>query len=487
MSLIATEIRKGQNKPAMSSFCVHCGAWFGELGLEPTPELYTENIVSVFRELGRILHPTGVVFLNIGDSYAGSGGPGSQYDNKAAPKYKDGFTYYKNPNRNVGNLKAKDMVGIPWMLAFALRNDGWWLRSDVIWHKLNPMPESVNGWRWERHRLKVNKSDHATEHNIKGGHKKMLEDASVHQGINPEWLAEYVDCPGCDKCSHNDGLVLRKGSWRPTKSHEYVFMLAKSEKYFADGEAVKEALQESSIERADYGWDGVMVFDDNGKETYRSQPDPVDRMGKRWAPPSGRNLRSVWTIATAPYKGAHFATFPPGLVKPCIESGTSERGCCPECGAPWARVIKKGYKKHENWFGDKQTVRHNRGSAGDSYYELINTNTLGWRPTCNCHEALEKSSDFPRFSNGWFANNEHAIPIPCTVFDPFIGSGTTLQVARALGRNGVGLDLSGEYLQQARKRLSLDKLAAWQNGPKEVQSNIEGLPLFGEMEGIEDD
>jgi len=154
----------------------------------------------------------------------------------------------------IEGLKEKDLVGIPWRVAFALQADGWYLRSDIIWHKPNPMPESVTD--------------------------------------------------------------------RPTKSHEYLFLLAKSERYYYDADAVREPIQSSSIERSNYGWNGRMVFDENGRETYRSQPDPVEMMGERWAPSAGRNKRTVWTIPTQPYSGAHFATFPEKLVETCLLAGS---------------------------------------------------------------------------------------------------------------------------------------------------------------------
>jgi DNA modification methylase len=134
----------GSNKNNKYAFCQKCKAWKGSLGLEPTPELFVNHLVEIFREVKRVLRDDGTCWLNLGDTYSGSRGHGSQCDNKAAGKYKKEFTKYKNPNRETGGvLKAKDLVGIPWRVAFALQADGWYLRQDIIWQKPSCIPESV--------------------------------------------------------------------------------------------------------------------------------------------------------------------------------------------------------------------------------------------------------------------------------------------------------------------------------------------------------
>lgn len=140
----------------------------------------------------------------------------------------------------------------------------------------------------------------------------------------------------------------------------------------------------------------------------------------------------VLTINPAPYKGAHFACWPPKLVEPMIKAGSSEKGCCPKCGSPQKRISKKEYKIHENWFGDKQDARHSRGKAGKTYKEPVGINTIGWEPTCSCN--LD-------------------VTVPCTVLDPFSGSATTGMVALQLGRNYIGIDLNVKYLKLAEARI----------------------------------
>jgi DNA modification methylase len=197
----------------------------GQLGLENTPEEYVENLVNIFREVRRVLKDDGTLWLNLGDSYAGSGkgrnGDGSHGLGSIKQASNRGAVNGILRKNDTGKLKPKDLVGIPWRVAFALQADGWYLRQDIIWHKPNPMPESVK-----------------------------------------------------DRC---------------TKAHEYIFLLSKSQKYYFDSEAIKEP---TTDKRA----------------------------------PGNRNKRSVWTVTTKPFKGAHFATFPLDLIEPCVLAGSPKGG-----------------------------------------------------------------------------------------------------------------------------------------------------------------
>ncbi|HDZ15042.1 MAG TPA: site-specific DNA-methyltransferase, partial [Pricia sp.] len=243
--------------------CKKCGAKRidHQLGLEPTPEEYVEKLVEVFRGIRRVLKQDGTVFLNLGDSYNGSGGPGNQWDNKAK---KGGFKKFNNPMRDYKGLKPKDLVGIPWRVAFALQADGWWLRQDIIWHKPNPMPESVT-----------------------------------------------------DRC---------------TKSHEYIFLLTKSAKYYYDADAIREPGQDW-VERdrsnmrngtedkllKHHGLTGKLTKTKvpSGWDTKPGSHSTIHRGGRsspeyvKYPEIISRNKRSVWTISPKPYTNAHFAVFPP--------------------------------------------------------------------------------------------------------------------------------------------------------------------------------
>jgi len=252
-------------------------------------------------------------------------------------------------------LKPKDLIGIPWMLAFALRADGWYLRQDIIWAKPNPMPESVK-----------------------------------------------------DRC---------------TKSHEYIFLLSKNKKYYYDNEAVKETAA-GGRERF-----GGAKYGDKGLDKSRNDTSRFDQTIV-----SNRNKRDVWTVTSKPYKGAHYATFPPDLIKPCILAGAPET-CCAKCGAPYERVVERDRKARNELPKDDPRYRPNtyHGSyeningKGDAGYTF--TQTLGFEPTCDCNAGT---------SSG-------------IVFDPFVGSGTTVATAIQLGRKGIGIDLSFKYLQENAK------------------------------------
>jgi DNA modification methylase len=273
--------------------------WVGQLGLEPTPDLYVAHMVEVFEAVRRVLRPDGTCWLNLGDSYATGAGKvrGSR---PGSPKHTDGARPMTQPNRMpIPGLKPKDLVGIPWRVAFALQAAGWWLRSDIVWAKPNPMPESVTD--------------------------------------------------------------------RPTRSHEYLFLLAKSERYYYDAEAIKELASDVSLARIIK--QPNFANQTGGPKDYRNGTNPNRSMRQtleNFAKNPSRNRRSVWTISTAPYPEAHFATFPPDLVRPCVLAGTAADGI---------------------------------------------------------------------------------------VLDPFLGSGTTLEVAASLGRRGIGIEGNPTYLPLIEKRL----------------------------------
>ncbi len=243
---------------ARGNWCQSCGAWLGSLGLEPTPELYVEHAVTIFREVRRTLRKDGTLWLNIGDSYSNDtkwgGKSGGKNYTSAAGNYqgqrvrrgndcdpKRGPAAPGQPMRRCSGdgLKPKDLVGIPWMLAFALRADGWWLRQEIIWNKLNAMPEPVK-----------------------------------------------------DRC---------------VKSHEHLFLLAKAARYHFDFKSIEEP----AVCSRKRGPALRQVVPNGGDNSGLSKREPKDT----------RNKRSVWGVNTQSYKGAHFATFPPKLIEPCILAG----------------------------------------------------------------------------------------------------------------------------------------------------------------------
>ena len=233
-------------------FCQLCGAWSGCLGLEPTPDLFVEHIVEVFEAVRRVLRPDGTLWVNLGDSFCSSPGNGRGANPERASLANGGKTPHRSAmdKTRCDGLKPKDLVGVPWLCAFALRSAGWWLRSEIIWHKPNPMPESVTD--------------------------------------------------------------------RPTKAHEQIFLFAKSAKYYYDADAIKEPANWAS--KMPDGWDtgegGHGTIHRNG----RQKGENIGASG------DSRNRRSVWSIPTSPCPEAHFATFPPKLIEPCILAGCPEGG-----------------------------------------------------------------------------------------------------------------------------------------------------------------
>jgi len=232
----------------------------GQIGLEQTPDDYVAELVEVFREVRRVLSDDGTLWLNLGDSYAAARG-GTHQPAETLAGGTGGFTDEGervnrgrldgyNPTRNAAaiGLKHKDLIGIPWRVAFALQQDGWYLRSDIIWHKPNPMPESVTD--------------------------------------------------------------------RPTKSHEYLFLLTKSPRYYYDHEAIKEP-SVTNVEGQSIRFGGSKYGDSD-------DPKHATKSGNVYVDSGLRNRRDVWTIATKPFKGAHFAVMPEALVEPCVLAGSAE-------------------------------------------------------------------------------------------------------------------------------------------------------------------
>ena len=257
----------------------------GQIGLESTPEEYISRLVEVFREFKRVLRDDGTLWINIGDSYAGSGkGAWANKESQKEVYVLDTDSAPAQMPKRFDGIKPKDMIGIPWMLAFALRADGWYLRQDIIWAKPNPMPESVT-----------------------------------------------------DRC---------------TKSHEHIFLFSKSPHYYFDAESIAEPVTESTKKRLHQDIEhqegssripgktnGTMkaAAPRYGGNKYTADSDAFYRTksGNAYEFHEKRNKRDVWTVSTKPFKEAHFATFPPELIKPCILAGCPEDGtvCDPFMGS----------------------------------------------------------------------------------------------------------------------------------------------------------
>jgi len=684
---------------AKSQFCQLCNAWRGSLGLEPTPELYVEHMVAVFREVKRVLRDDGVCWLNLGDSYAAN----------------RGYQVPDSKHRDVGNsqgmkassfgLKPKDLVGIPWRVAFALQADGWWLRSDVIWHKClsggtrlyartqkgdgvamlkdlaRLAPETVKLWngdkwtqvtgwtktarpdnpveivlrsgerigctpdhRWPTQRgnvradalevgdtietthlpepqeskrpvmlpddlgwfvgmylaegsrdtaSRIQISSHIKEQSIferlrkiaamyggtcnqyqeskngmmitmsgrilnaivdtyiKGntakykhlssecwkrnneflhsvllgylegdGHYDAPNDRwrigftrnyalesdlrticarlgyhlrvkpSVSKSQNGEhpsfrgeirfrksnhhntksdseiveirrsrarqfWDVSVKDAPhlfalASGVLTHNSNCMPESVTDRPTKSHEYVFLLTKSARYFYDADAIKQPAKSSTIKRASSGtWRNMEERPDIGYPGANSRNKAAINRDIRDKVLSGEhptvNRRSVWTIPTQSYAGAHFATFPEKLVEPCILAGTSARGECPVCGLAWKRIVESTrYEPPVVPVGERNVDVSRRDKT-----RKINGKSAEWR-----------NAQASRQTTGWAPQCTHdAEPVPQTILDPFAGTATAGRVSIKHGRQFVGLELNPDYIGLAQERTSRIQVA----------------------------
>jgi DNA modification methylase len=381
------------------------------IGLEASIEAYVANLVDVFREVKRVLRDDGVCWLNLGDSYAASTSTTGGYSDKSTLA---GYTSEQTKGRQMSNaqesrhintgIDAGNRLGIPERVVMALQADGWTWRDTVIWAKKSCMPKALAGWRWEKCRVKV-----ANGQVVRRGDPTLTGITNNHH--DDKGLAEWADCPGCPKCEANDGLVLRKGSWRTTSSHEYIFMLTKGMGYFADGEAVKTA--GTGRRNDEFRRGGTYTNGRSAREEYKVG------FGEEYVETPTANRRSVWNdISPEPYGGSHFATFPSDLPRICIQASTSEKGVCSECGSQWARVVERTAVQ-DNGRSEDASYTHMGGQykrqLGGNYQKALDDNptqTLDWRATCNCNAKV----------------------IPATVLDPFAGTFTTGYAAQKLGR-----------------------------------------------------
>lgn len=397
--------------------CIHCAVTSppyyglrnygvdGQIGLEETPEQYVQKLVEIFHEVKRVLRSDGTFWLNIGDSYAGSGKGPSNSISRPCQCMSDGSlaggaaptSWMKIPE----SCKPKDLIGIPWMLAFALRADGWYLRADIPWVKRNSMPSSVRD--------------------------------------------------------------------RPASSIEHVFLFSKSRTYYYDYVATMQPSSESYNKDKRPRGNIRQTVNANSKYPDEGQFKKQDGVGSntytgfnaRYEDP-GTGLRFMrdsdfffrtWqgllhnengepismVVNPRGYKGAHFACFPVQLVEPMILAGTSEKGVCPECGAPWVRVTEKGEFTCQSW-GEHPKIQEAVGGVGaTSCFKSGGTQeilTTGWKPSCFC--SLQD-------------------PIPAVVLDPFSGSGATGVACQWHNRDYVGIELKQDYCNLQHQRLKENK------------------------------
>lgn len=572
-----------------------------ELGLEKTPEEYLAKMVAVFHEVKRVLRKDGTLWLNEGDAYA-SGGRGGGMDGERGEKQRSNEGALLGPKKAPPGLKPKDLCGMPWRLAFALQADGWYLRSDIIWHKPNPMPESVTDRPTKSHEYifllsksanyfydaeavkepavydgqpgngrifgSVNKSDGVPQDHRRGrewegqqggrnkrsvwtvpsfaysdyGYDFSKADYVDRHGIPRKWSP---DCPvheqdgqlrqvnratvSCGEQQHDqidhsertahhhvlaqpssvyptDNCKTNSHEGNPSCGHQKNKIESKTSGEIDAVEREKSSRKRdiqpksdpSKMDCSDHTYEhsaishnigtcknshddlGVSVDKDDGEPLSRkhrkepclpaqdenispnkseelslsfASPLPVSRTAHIESSKTCNKDKCLCTISQV----SHFATFPPDLIKPCILAGTSARGCCAKCGAPWERVVedsenyaafKDSERKRKNGgmrSSELETAGLTRGSSNKSV--TAERKTTGWRPTCQCQRYLP--SNAAMLCAPTYAPYD---TVPCTVLDPFGGSGTSGMVALELGRKAILIELKPEYIELARRR-----------------------------------
>jgi DNA modification methylase len=339
----------------------------GQIGLEPTPGEYVAALVEVFREVRRVLRDDGVVWLNLGDSYAASGEKQTGRRDNGRKIGSGGPVPFtaggeKHTSKVDTGLPPKSLMGIPWRVAFGLQDDGWMLRADIIWAKTACMPESVTD--------------------------------------------------------------------RPTRSHEYIFLLAKGPKYWYDAAAVSEPTLDVSLARAMRGTGGDNKNVDGAPGQNKHSVHQPRKHGEGYPINTTRNRRTVWTITPANYADAHFATFPEAIPEICIKAGCPE-WCCDQCGAPWVAQVETVGTIKRRW-SPNDTAKHGDNWRNDNGNDTQNVKEVtGYAPSCTCNAGKRAG----------------------VVLDPFSGAGTTALVAKKLNRRYLGCDLNADYVEMARRRV----------------------------------
>ncbi len=411
-----------------------------QLGMEKTPGEFVANLVRVFRLVRDCLADHGVVFCNIGDSYGQQQGKGFNGQAKLPDQDKDLAINRKQAGIPVGNLCL-----IPQRLSIALQDDGWIVRSVIVWHKPSPMPASLAGWAWRRCRVK--KKSQSKRYDIKAGGGNPRQATCWERVTKGIGIAQWTDCLGCPRCAPNQGYVLRRGSWRPTSAWEPLLMLAKTGRYFSDGIPVQTPAAAATVSRDGYGRD----------RTERNEIGALNRWGGDtregdMTPDgghSGANARDVQSWSAEPLGEKHYASFPTALVRWCLSCGTSAKGYCVQCGLPWCRVVEADSLTKTNHdcgnvrphaqgkdFGDGETMSAHLTRDGFVPGHSYPTTTIGWRPSCACSPVQE--------------------PRRGLVLDPFAGSGRTGLTAARMGLDFVGLELNPVYAEMARRLLHED-------------------------------
>lgn len=432
------------------NFCSECGAWRGQLGLEPHPQMYIDHLVEICREIRRVLKPSGTFWLNLGDTYYG-GPPEHQPKDAKGLKRKAysqkicercGKTFLGDHRRRfcsascggslnrkrVGWLQPKQLLLIPSRVAIALQHDGWILRNAVCWWKPNHMPSSVKDrltCAYEHVFLFVKNNE--TLYWVDRFTGQLTSSKPRQYYVHDESGERRFDRPkkGVDIDWFNEqGIAKFKYAWQ---GHDYYFDL--------DAIRKPHVYLKTDSKRKGFETD-ELNYDEKTDQFSKSR---VGRSRSEDYHSKGKNPGDLWRIPTIPFPGAHFAVFPPALIEPIIKAGCP-RWICSRCGKPRTRITERvdsDYDGKQHHFGKKSHggMKSNIDKTGIGGKEspFYSAKTVSWSD-CGCGE-------------GWVGG---------VVLDPFAGSGTALRVARKLGRRFIGIDINPEYVEMSLRRVKSD-------------------------------
>lgn len=430
------------------------------LGSETTIAAYIWHLLVCFREVWRTLRQDGTFWVNLGDSFSS----GNRHGHGTRVGYKQstnrGMNGTCDPTRppQPDGYPQGTLLGIPQQVMLAAVADGWICRNDLVWQKISPMPESVRGWRFESPACACVVYRNDTRRTTPGLHDRegfySHTGRNVGQDNNPAGLAD-PDCPTCHGTGRAGAPVLRRGSWRHTRSHEYIFQLVKNMGYFADGETVREPHTSGDDPRNHPGYVSKRERNRGGRtDGYTAATGAMS-----W-PAGGRNPRSVLTPQPSALNLAHYAAFPPSLIEPLIRA-TCPAQCCAVCGQGYAPTIRETGARDASANGSRfdvgKTAHHGHVQAGE---RTVKASDGTLQPSCAC------GTDLP--------------PVSGICLDPFSGSGTVGLVSRALRRRAILIEASPAYIQLSRQRLGLQDLAAWEHGAPAAPVTYTDLPLFAQ-------
>lgn len=425
----------------------------GQIGLEPSPAEYVAKLVEIFKEVRRVLRKDGTLWLNLGDSYSND----AKWGGSTGGKHVKGLhgNSLIGRSKTFTGMKPKELLGMPWRVAFALQEAGWWLRSDMPWVKRSAMPESV------------------TDRPAKALEYVFLLTAAKDYFSDMEAVRVRMAESSLSRLSQN--VAEQKGSDRvPGKTNGPMKAVAPAS--WEGSSFSKGKTAEHQLDRAQKDRDRSLPRNRNGITGSLDE-----------TPAGGRNFRNsdLWfssikephgltgvgdefvgiDVNPAGIKDAHFATFPKKLVEPFIKAGTSEKGCCAACGAPRERIVERTRVRRDELGKGDPRYRPNQyngayediNGKGDAGYSEVQT--LGWQKTCKCETDEGK---------------------PCTVLDPFAGAGTALIVAKLLGRRAIGIELNESYCEMIVRRIKAKTIVAPEDRgliDPGISNDVE-LPLF---------